>query len=89
VRGRLNLNAGTEISIDVQGEAMAMKPLVRNRPDWRTMRGMFRGGADLLRDLTAGGCRSVFKNSSGSARMRSTSCWTRQRKQFTQFLNNR
>ena len=53
VRERLNLKAGTEISIDVQGEAMVMKRLVRNHPDWRTMRGMFRGGADLLSDLTA------------------------------------
>jgi AbrB family looped-hinge helix DNA binding protein len=52
VRERLNLKAGTEISIDVQGEAMVLKRLVRNHPDWRTMRGMFRGGADLLKDLT-------------------------------------
>jgi AbrB family looped-hinge helix DNA binding protein len=52
VRERLNLKAGTEISIDVQGEAMVLKWLVRNHPDWRTMRGMFRG-ADLLSDLTA------------------------------------
>jgi AbrB family looped-hinge helix DNA binding protein len=52
VRERLNLKAGTEISIDVQGEAMVMKRLVRNHPDWRTMRGMLRGGADLLSDLT-------------------------------------
>jgi AbrB family looped-hinge helix DNA binding protein len=52
VRERLNLKTGTEISIDVQGEALVMKRLVRNHPDWRTMRGMFRGGADLLKDLT-------------------------------------
>jgi AbrB family looped-hinge helix DNA binding protein len=52
VRERLNLKAGTEISIDVQGEALVMKRLVRNHPDWRTMRGMFRDGADLLKDLT-------------------------------------
>jgi AbrB family looped-hinge helix DNA binding protein len=52
VRERLSLKAGTEISIDVQGEAMVLKRLVRNHPDWRTMRGMFRGGANLLQDLT-------------------------------------
>ena len=51
VRERLNLKAGTEVSIDVQGEALVMKRLVRNYPDWHTMRGMFRG-ADLLKDLT-------------------------------------
>lgn len=51
VRERLNLKAGTEVSIDVQGEALVMKKTVRNNPDWRTMRGRFRG-ADLLKDLT-------------------------------------
>jgi len=51
VRERLNLKAGTEVSIDVQGEALVMKRMVRDCPDWRTMRGMFRG-ADLLKDLT-------------------------------------
>ena len=50
VRERLNLKAGTEISIDVQGETLIMKRLVQNHPDWHTMRGMYRG-ADLLKDL--------------------------------------
>jgi AbrB family looped-hinge helix DNA binding protein len=50
VRERLNLKAGTEVVIDVQGEALVMKRLVRDLPDWHTMRGMFRG-ADLLQDL--------------------------------------
>ena len=44
VRQRLNLKAGTEISIDVQGEALVMKRLVPNFPDWRTMQGMAREG---------------------------------------------
>ena len=44
VRERLNLKAGTEVVIDVQGEALVMKRLVRDFPDWRTMRGMFGGG---------------------------------------------
>ena len=43
VRQRLNLKAGTEISIDVQGEALVMKRLVRNFPDWHTMQGMVNG----------------------------------------------
>jgi len=51
VRERLNLKAGTEVCIDVQGEALVLKRTVRNHPDWQTMRGMFRG-ADLLKDLT-------------------------------------
>jgi AbrB family looped-hinge helix DNA binding protein len=47
VRERLNLKAGMELSIDVQGEAMVLKRLVRKFPDWHTMRGMV-GGADSL-----------------------------------------
>ena len=50
VRERLNLKAGTEVVIHVQGEALVMKRLVRDFPDWRTMRGMFRG-TNLLLDL--------------------------------------
>ena len=53
VRQRLNLKAGTEISIDVQGEALVMKRLVRNFPDWRTMQGMVRGGESLTQALKA------------------------------------
>jgi AbrB family looped-hinge helix DNA binding protein len=51
VRERLNLKAGTEVLIDVQGEALVMKRFVPDHPDWHTMRGMFRG-ANLLEDLT-------------------------------------
>jgi AbrB family looped-hinge helix DNA binding protein len=53
VRQRLNLKAGTEISIDVQGEALVMKRLVRNFPDWRTMQGMVREGESLTQALEA------------------------------------
>ncbi len=42
VRDSLNLKAGTEVSIDVQGGALVMKRFV---PDWHTMRGMFRGAS--------------------------------------------
>ena len=51
VRERLNLKDGTEVSIDVQGEALVMKRLVRNFPDWRTMRGMAKGGESLTKAL--------------------------------------
>ena len=53
VRERLNLKIGTELSIDVQGEALVMKRLVRNVPDWHTMQGMARGGESLTRALEA------------------------------------
>ncbi len=51
VRQRLNLKSGTEVSIDVQGDALVLKRLVKNYPDWHTMRGMFQG-ENLLQDLT-------------------------------------
>jgi bifunctional DNA-binding transcriptional regulator/antitoxin component of YhaV-PrlF toxin-antitoxin module len=50
-RERLNLKAGTQVSIDVQGEALVMKRLVQSYPDWRTMRGMARGGESLTQAL--------------------------------------
>ena len=53
VRERLNLKIGTELSIDVQGEALVMKRLVRNFPDWATMQGMARGGESLTQALEA------------------------------------
>ena len=51
VRERLNLKAGTQVSIDVQGESLVMKRLVRNYPDWHTMRGMAKGGESLTQAL--------------------------------------
>jgi len=53
VRQRLNLKAGTRISIEVQGEALVMRRLVRDFPDWRTMQGMVRGGESLTQALEA------------------------------------
>jgi AbrB family looped-hinge helix DNA binding protein len=49
VRERLHLKAGTEVVIDVQGDALVMKRL--NNPDWRTMEGMARGGESLTEAL--------------------------------------
>ena len=51
VRERLNLTAGTEVVLDVQGETLILKRLVREFPDWRTMRGMARGGGSLTEAL--------------------------------------
>jgi AbrB family looped-hinge helix DNA binding protein len=51
VRDRLNLKAGTEVVMDVRGETLIMKRAVRNFPDWRTMRGMARGGPSLTKAL--------------------------------------
>ena len=51
VRERLNLKAGTQVSIDVQGESLVMRRLVRNYPDWHTMRGMAKGGESLTKVL--------------------------------------
>lgn len=50
VRERLNLKAGTEVMIDVQGEALVMKRIVSNYPDWRTTQGMAKGGDESLTD---------------------------------------
>jgi len=51
VRDRLNLKAGTEVVIDVQGESLVMKRVVREYPDWRTMRGMSKGAESLTKAL--------------------------------------
>ena len=51
IRERLNLKPGTQVALDVQGEQVVMKRLVSAFPDWRSMRGMFRGVANLHDDL--------------------------------------
>jgi AbrB family looped-hinge helix DNA binding protein len=51
VRERLNLKAGTEVEIEVKGESLIMKPIVKGLPDWRTMEGMARGGESLTNAL--------------------------------------
>jgi len=50
---RLNLKVGTEISLDVRGEALVVRRLVRNFSDWRTMQGMAREGESLTQALEA------------------------------------
>ena len=51
VRERLSLMAGTEVSIDVQGEALVLKPLGGPHRNWRTMEGMACGGESLTQAL--------------------------------------
>jgi len=51
LRERLHLEAGTQLSIDVQDEQLVMKRVDRSYPDWRTMRGMVRGGESLTKAL--------------------------------------
>lgn len=53
VRERLNLKAGSEVSLEVEGEAIVLKPVVRNPADWRSMQGMARGGESLTQALEA------------------------------------
>ena len=51
MREKLNLKAGTQISIDVQGEAVILRRMVRDYPDWRSMQGMVRGDGSLTQSL--------------------------------------
>jgi AbrB family looped-hinge helix DNA binding protein len=51
IRARLKLKAGTELVIDVQGESLVMRRVARDLPDWRTMRGMAKGGGSLTKAL--------------------------------------
>jgi AbrB family looped-hinge helix DNA binding protein len=51
VRERLNLTAGTEVEIDVQGESLIMRRVVGKLPHWSTMRGMAKGGGSLTKAL--------------------------------------
>ena len=53
VRERLNLKAGTLVSIDVQGESLVLRRVVPNQPDWRAMQGMVREGESLTQALEA------------------------------------
>lgn len=51
IRERLNLEPGTEVAFEVQGERVVMMRLVSEKPDWRTMRGMLREAGNLHEDL--------------------------------------
>jgi AbrB family looped-hinge helix DNA binding protein len=51
VRENLNLQAGTQVSIDVQGDVLVMKRFAGSYPDWRTMQGMASGEESLTAGL--------------------------------------
>jgi AbrB family looped-hinge helix DNA binding protein len=51
VRERLNLKAGTEVQIEVQGETLIMKRVTAKLPHWRTMEGMVKSGPSLTKAL--------------------------------------
>ena len=51
VREKLNLDAGTELEIDVQGATLVMRRVVSKFPPWQTMRGMLKGGPSLTKAL--------------------------------------
>lgn len=51
VRERLGLEAGTEVSLEVQGDTLLLKRL--HHPDWRSLRGMAQGGDSLTEALIA------------------------------------
>ena len=47
----MHLKAGTELTIEVQGDSLVMKRAARELPDWRTMEGMAKGGESLTKAL--------------------------------------
>ena len=47
VREKLHLKPGSEVFVNITAES----PQAQEHSDWRAMRGMFRGGVDLLNDL--------------------------------------
>jgi AbrB family looped-hinge helix DNA binding protein len=51
IREQLNLKPGSQLSLDVHGEHLVLRRLAPGFPDWRTMRGMLRGGANLQENL--------------------------------------
>lgn len=51
VREKLNLDAGTELEIDIHGATLVMRRVVSKFPPWQTMRGMSKGGGSLTKAL--------------------------------------
>jgi AbrB family looped-hinge helix DNA binding protein len=51
VREQLNLKAGTEVRIEVQGETLIMKRVAKKLPHWSTMEGMVKTGPSLTKAL--------------------------------------
>ena len=70
IRSRLNLKTGTELSFDVQGEALVLRRIVHDHPDWRTMEGMFKDGPDLLKDLADDRAAEIAHDNARIARIK-------------------
>ena len=51
IRERLNLDPGTEVALEVQGERVVMQRVAPGLPDWRSMRGMLRNRPSLTQAL--------------------------------------
>jgi AbrB family looped-hinge helix DNA binding protein len=51
IRERLNLDPGTEVALEVQGERVVMQRVAPGLADWRSMRGMLRNGPSLTQAL--------------------------------------
>jgi antitoxin PrlF len=51
LRDRLNLKAGTQLLIDVDGEKLVMRRVVKKYPDWRTMEGLAKRPGSLTKAL--------------------------------------
>ena len=51
VRERLNLKAGTEVRLEVQGETLVVKRAPAKLPHWSTMEGMVKTGPSLTKAL--------------------------------------
>jgi AbrB family looped-hinge helix DNA binding protein len=51
IRDTLDLKAGMQLAIEVEGEQIVLRRIPACHPRWGTMRGMFQDSGDLLSDL--------------------------------------
>jgi AbrB family looped-hinge helix DNA binding protein len=51
IRDRLDLQPGTQVALDLQGDQVVLKRLASGSPNWRNMRGMIRTGPSLTQAL--------------------------------------
>jgi len=62
VRERLDLKPGTQVEIDIRGESLVMRKLVRGFPEWRTMQGMVAAGPSLTQALEEEHCAEMERD---------------------------
>ena len=53
IREQLRLEAGTEVSMDVENEALVVKRVGEGSADWRSLQGLASGGRSLTEALEA------------------------------------